>query len=109
MPESPRLRLVQDLAEKLGLDGLAEVEAHLVRHRPVPPRLLARLFREENTKLSDRERQVLVLLTSGHRRQEIADELGLSVETVKHYLKTSYAKLGVHRQIDAINAFLEEA
>jgi two-component system response regulator DesR len=96
------------LAQDLGIKTLADIHAKSVRDRTPPPRLIARIFREENTVLTKREREILVLLASGYSRQEIGDEIGLSVETVKHYLKTSYAKLGVHNRIQAINAFLEE-
>jgi DNA-binding NarL/FixJ family response regulator len=101
--------LIQELAAQIGLDGLAKVEVDLVRQRPVPPRLVARLFREENTALTPREREVMVLLTSGFKRQEIADELGISFQTVICHLRHSYAKLGAHRQIEAVNVFLESA
>jgi DNA-binding CsgD family transcriptional regulator len=96
------------LAQELGIKTLAEIHANSVRDRPPPPRLIARIMREEGTRLSVKERQVMVLLTSGFRRQEIGDEMGISVETVKHHLRSAYMKFGVHTQIEAINAFLEE-
>ena len=101
------------LAEQLGLDGLADMEAELVRHRPVPPRLVRAIVEAEERPLSPKEREVMVLLASGFSRQEIADEQGVTIETIKHQLKTAYAKLGVdpwsrgNKQIRAINAFIE--
>lgn len=50
----------------------------------------------------------MVLLASGFSRQEIADELDISLGTVKQHLKRVYLIFGVHNSIEAINAFLEE-
>lgn len=43
--------------------------------------------------LTERQSQVLVLLAEGLTNQEIADSLYLSIETVKNYLRSVYAKL----------------
>ena len=100
-----RAAVIKALAEKLGLEGLATLQVEAVRHRPVPLRLLARLTQPDH--LSPRQRQCMVLLASGFTRQEIADELGVSLETVKTTIKWTYLKLDVHNKVDAINAFLE--
>lgn len=44
---------------------------------------------------TDRERQVLDLLASGATTTQIAQRLGISGKTVRNYLSTLYAKLGV--------------
>ena len=51
--------------------------------------------------LSDRESEVLALIAIGLTNAEIADELYLSIETVKTYVKRLYAKLGVHNRAQA--------
>ena len=51
--------------------------------------------------LSDRESEVLALIARGLTNPEIADELFLSVETVKTYVKRLYAKLDVHNRAQA--------
>jgi DNA-binding NarL/FixJ family response regulator len=51
--------------------------------------------------LSDRESEVLALIALGLTNSEIAEELYLSVETVKTYVKRLYAKLGVHNRAQA--------
>jgi DNA-binding NarL/FixJ family response regulator len=51
--------------------------------------------------LSDRESEVLALIALGMTNAEIADELYLSIETVKTYVKRLYAKLGVHNRAQA--------
>jgi len=109
-PPSQRAELIKLLAEELGLAGLAELEASLVRHRDVPDRLLVAIGKAKfNSELSPRERQVMVLITSGFSRQEAADELGVTMETVKSHLSSCYAKLGAHNVIQAVNNFLDRA
>jgi len=46
------------------------------------------------TSLTRREREV-VLLAANHPSRQIAERLGLSVNTVNNYLARAYAKLGV--------------
>ncbi|MBS1698256.1 MAG: response regulator transcription factor [Actinobacteria bacterium] len=62
--------------------GTEQARAPLPRHDP----------REAYT---DRERQVLDLLAGGATTMQIADRLGISGKTVRNYLSTLYAKLGV--------------
>lgn len=108
MPPSRRLPLIVALAEQLGVEKLAALEAEHVRRRPVPDRLIRKLVDEHGSVLTHREREIMVLLASGFKRQEIADELCISLSTVKQHLKRTYLKLGVSTNIEAVNAFLEE-
>lgn len=52
--------------------------------------------------LSRREREVLLLVAASRTNQEIADELFVSVNTIKTYLRTSYRKIGVSRRSQAV-------
>jgi len=52
--------------------------------------------------LSEREREVLHLLPSGLSSREMADELYISVHTLRSHLKSLYGKLGVHSRYEAI-------
>ncbi len=45
------------------------------------------------TSLSEREREVLVLIARGHTNQQIAEELFISENTVKKHVNSIYAKL----------------
>jgi predicted ATPase/DNA-binding CsgD family transcriptional regulator len=52
--------------------------------------------------LSDRERDILLLIADGLSNREIAGALFLSLETVKWYNKQIYAKLGVGSRTQAV-------
>ena len=57
--------------------------------------------------LSDRESEVLALIAQGLTNARIAEELYLSVETVKTYVKRLYHKLDVHNRAQAAVAAAE--
>lgn len=52
--------------------------------------------------LSNREKEVLQHLADGSNYQEIADELYISVDTVRHHIRNIYKKLQVHSQSEAV-------
>ncbi len=52
--------------------------------------------------LSNREREVLNHLADGSNYQEIANELFISVDTVRHHIRNIYKKLQVHSQSEAV-------
>jgi DNA-binding CsgD family transcriptional regulator len=54
--------------------------------------------------LTDRELEVLRLVATGLTNQAIADELKLSVNTVKERLKSIFLKLGVETRTEAVHA-----
>jgi DNA-binding NarL/FixJ family response regulator len=51
--------------------------------------------------LSDREREILVLLASGRSNGEIATVLCVSTRTVERHALNIYGKLGVHNRSEA--------
>lgn len=53
-------------------------------------------------RLSDRERAVLVALAQGQQYKEIADSLGISINTVRNHVKHTYEKLQVNTRLDAV-------
>ena len=52
-----------------------------------------RIVRESINKLPDRSRQIALLTLQGFSSQEIADQLDVSINTVKTLKKNAYAKL----------------
>jgi len=61
-------------------------------------------LRPVRSELTDREWEVLDLLSIGARTEEIARMLVLSTETVRSHLKNLYRKLGVRSRQEAIEA-----
>ena len=53
--------------------------------------------------LTDRENEVLVLLSKGFLYKEIADKLSIAISTVKRHLSHIYQKLQVQNKTEAIN------
>ncbi|MBK7229875.1 MAG: response regulator transcription factor [Ignavibacteriales bacterium] len=60
------------------------------------------LSQEKDFDLSDREVEVLNLLAEGYNYQEIAENLYISVDTVRHHIRNIYKKLHVHSQSEAV-------
>ena len=57
--------------------------------------------------LTPREHELVQLLAEGYRYKEIADQLDLSIETVRTYIRGIYSKLQVHSRTEALNRLYE--
>ncbi len=57
-------------------------------------------------KLTKREQEILALLARGYLYKEIADQLGISLSTVRAHLHTVYEKLHVQSRTEAVVKFL---
>ena len=64
---------------------------------PTPQRAV-----ESYAELCKRERQILDLLAKGHRYKEIGDELGITIHTVRSFIRRMYEKLQVHSRTEAL-------
>ncbi len=53
--------------------------------------------------LTQRESEVLALITQGLTNQEIADRAYISINSVKTYIRTAYRKIGVTRRSQAVS------
>ncbi|MGB6221369.1 response regulator [Haloferula sp.] len=75
-------------------------------------RKMAMYFREEREiedereSLSPREMEVLKLLAAGNIHKEVADELGITVPTVRTYVRRICFKLHVRSKVEAIIKYL---
>jgi len=81
----------------------------------LPSRLLSRLLPRLGTNhhdlgrdLSSREREVLELLATGAPTTKIADELFVSVTTVRNHVQRILVKLGAHSKLEAVAIAVRE-
>ena len=58
--------------------------------------------------LTQREHQVLELLSKGHPDKDIADRLGISIYTVHEHVRNVFEKLGAHNRTEAAVKFLQK-
>jgi len=63
--------------------------------------------KKKNTSLLEtfttHEQEILCALAKGYQYKEIADQLFISIETVRTYLRKVYEKLQVHSKVEALN------
>lgn len=107
--EGPELvRRVADLRKTLsGVDPLASFADTVLGAAGLPPQpdvadKAAATTGPAAQALSERELQVLRLLTDGHRNREIADRMFVSETTVKAHLRSINVKLGAQSRTHAV-------
>jgi len=78
------------------------------------PGLLANMLRRLSRpgggshRLSPRETDVLKLLATGAKTVEIAEELQLSVNTVRNHIQAVLTRLGAHSKLEAVSVAIKE-
>jgi DNA-binding NarL/FixJ family response regulator len=58
--------------------------------------------------VTPRQREILRLIAKGRTSAEIAEELGLSVFTVRNYVERVFSRLGVYSRAGAVGLALRE-
>ena len=93
----------QGIAPQTTARLLASFESDLPSHTasPLPSRTQPRPSRMVEP-LTPRELEVLAWFPTSLSSKDIAQELGISHNTVRYHTKNIYGKLGVHRRFDAI-------
>ncbi len=99
-----------------GADITQAVRDALAGGSPMNPRIARRVLdmfsklapKQRDYGLSDREKEILQLMTTGLIKKEIADKLSLSVHTVDTYLRRIYEKLEVNTRTGAVAKALKE-
>ena len=80
----------------------ATIRAVFAGRQPLPAKVAERLAqRQQRADLSQREMEVLQLLTKGRSNKEIGSALFVCEDTVKAHLKTLFTKLGVQDRTEA--------
>jgi DNA-binding CsgD family transcriptional regulator len=62
----------------------------------------------EKYEITDREADVLHMISHGYNNAEIADKLFISINTVKYHIKNLYLKLDAKNRVEIINRFAPE-
>ena len=75
-----------------------KVVQYFQQNPPLPP--------PASAQLAPREQQVLALITQGFMTKEIADQLQISVPTIKTYIRRIYEKLHVRSRAEAVAKYL---
>lgn len=89
-------------------DELASSIRSIINGRKVyAPELMDDFYSEENP-LTERERDVLALVSEGKSTGDIAKELNLKNGTVRNYISTIFDKLEVKNRIEAISQSKEK-
>jgi DNA-binding NarL/FixJ family response regulator len=63
---------------------------------------------ENPYQLTPKEREVLTSLSKGNSYKLIADEVGISIDTVRSHIRKIYEKLHVHSQTEAVSKAINE-
>ena len=69
---------------------------------------LSRTHRAVGADLTERERELLARLARGGTNKAIAEELHLSVNTVRNYVQSVLTKLGAHSKLEAVSTAVRE-
>jgi len=106
--------LLKRLSPKKLIEAIAEVRAGGSPMSASIARKVVQSFQaapprgDESVDLSQRERSVLDGLAEGLAYKQIADQLGVSIHTVRNYIRRIYEKLHVQTRTEAVAKFLRK-
>lgn len=80
----------------------AALEVALFNHEKEELPALAEINRKLPSPLSDREYELLLLIKQGHSNNGIAEQLEITLNTVKTHLSNLFTKLDAHKRTDAL-------
>jgi LuxR family maltose regulon positive regulatory protein len=87
------------LTRQFVVDTLLIARSVAKGHRGVTVNLLKSA---KPVRLSKQQKKMIELLAAGYKNQEIAEDSGLAIDTVKVHLKIAYRKLCVNNAVDAV-------
>jgi len=98
LKNQPREELVQALQQVRsgGSPMSLKIARKVINHFQVPNK-----FDAEIDQLTNREQEILRLLTRGYQYKEIADKLGVTLSTIQTHIAAVYEKLHVHSRAEA--------
>jgi DNA-binding NarL/FixJ family response regulator len=98
---TPPARLIEAIKE--AHHGGSPMSSHIARKVVT---LFQKHFKSQNNpdeRLTSREMEILTGLSDGHSYTSVADELFISVDTVRYHIRNIYKKLQVHSQSAAVS------
>ena len=103
---TPPARLMESLSEALagGAPMSPQIARRVIEHFQSPRQLPSSPAND----LTPHENRILRLLVEGHHYQTAADELGVTVNTIRFHLRRIYEKLQVHSKTEAVAKALRE-
>jgi DNA-binding NarL/FixJ family response regulator len=92
------------------LDALAAARDGGSPFSPEIARHIAEFFQktDRSARLAAQEQRLLSLLAEGYSYQAAADQMHVSVNTVRNYIRSIYEKLHVHSKSAAVSKALRE-
>ena len=104
-PGIRRTLVMEGHGERLRIEvtavGKGKTQLHLWREPlPEPMQLGPETAPAPSDGLTQREREVALLVADGLRSREVAERLGIASQTVKSHLKTIFDKLGVRNRVE---------
>jgi len=100
--------LLKDVAPARLLEAIRELHAGGAPMSPEVARQVVRMFQKfapakvEQSRLTEREMEVLQLLAEGHSYKSCAARLTLSLDTVRFHIRQIYERLHVHSKSEAV-------
>ena len=85
----------------------SSIRSVMAGRRIYAPELVDEAYGQENP-LTEREKEVLLLIADGKNTKEIASQLFITTGTVRNYISVILDKLGVSNRIEAIMHFKEK-
>ncbi|MEJ8548499.1 response regulator [Brevibacillus borstelensis] len=85
----------------------SSIRSIMAGRRIYAPELMDEAYGQENP-LTEREKEVLLLIADGKNTKQIASQLYLTTGTVRNYISVILDKLGVSNRIEAIMHFKEK-
>ena len=105
LPGVRRALVIEQAGERLRVEatavGKGRTQLHLWREPlPGPTHAVESVEEPRSDGLTQREREVALLVADGLRSREVADRLAIAPQTVKSHLKTIFDKLGVRNRVE---------
>jgi len=96
---------LSEILSSIGPDNLrrmAMISQHLMENKRIPrgAKQVALARKKSDGKLTNRERDVVILVGYGFTNKEIADKLFMSIGSVRIFLNRAYSKLGARKRAD---------